>query len=104
MTPISSHRIVGAGALALLAFFTGCSTTATTNPPSGKIIVIDGNQEVTLPPAVGSHMVRHVKISQVNEQGINPTRVGVIDETTDTRMPPTTFGTPMGDRMGGGGP
>ena len=64
----------------MLAGLTGCATTG--ELPDGPKVVVDGNQQVTLDPLVGSHIKRQVRLIDVNEPGISPT----VTATSDSEL------------------
>lgn len=76
-------------ALALASALGGCATPATTELPPGAR-VIDGEKYVVLEPVVGSHMKRRVRIIDLKEPGISPTKTDIITADTDTTVLPAT--------------
>ena len=68
---------------------TGCATQQVMDGPK---IIVDGEKYVTLDAPVGSHMKRRVKISEIKEPGISPTRRDIVTADTDTTLLPPTAG------------
>lgn len=74
---------------ALLAVLSGCATQPMTDGPK---IIVDGEQYVTLDAPIGSHMKRRIKLSEIREPGIAPTRKDIVTADTDTTLLPPTAG------------
>jgi hypothetical protein len=99
--PVHPRACAGLCCLVVVALFSGCAST--TEPPPGAKIV-DGDKYVTRDAPVGSHMKQHVKVSDLKDPNIAPTRTGVITSETDTLMLPPTAGEIRGAGLGGRGP
>lgn len=92
----------GLCSVVLLAVQTGCATQQMTDGPK---IIVDGEKYITLDAPVGSHMKRRIKISEIREPGIAPTRKDIVTADTDTTLLPPTAGEmqrALSERPGGG--
>jgi hypothetical protein len=81
----------------------GCATTKET--ADGPKILLDGDQYVTMDAPIGSHMKRRIKLAEVKEPGIAPTRKDIVTADTDTTILPPTAGEmerAISDRPAGG--
>ena len=87
-TPV--HGPVRVGLIISFAALAGCATVH--DNPDGPKIVVDGDQYVTMDAPVGSHMKRRVKVVDIKQPGISPTRTDIVTAETDTNVLPPTAG------------
>jgi hypothetical protein len=83
--PLSRRAVI---LLAGVGWLAGCATPI----DDSRKIVINGDEYITLEAPVGSHMKRRVRITEVKEPGVSPTRKDIVTADTDTTILPPTAG------------